>query len=104
MLSLPEVSINCHNKRMKVMNLTFSPSTITDGLWWVQMSYNMFRRTLLRIVENSKYNNFSGLPCARLTRNQSVRGEGQKEPSSLFLFVSFLCFKYPAKHLQFFLA
>ena len=50
--------------------------------------------------ESAKFDNFSGLPHARLSRCQSVRGEGRDEPSIIFRSISFLFFRVPAKYLK----
>lgn len=57
-------------------------------------------KRLIVIVENAQFNNFSGFPCARLTRTQSVRGEGREDPSMVFKLVSFFFFNVPANYLK----
>lgn len=68
------------------------------GTLWI---YNFsLHRLKLFYVEKSRFDNFSGFPCARLSRIQSVRGEGRKDPSLLFRVVSFLFFDVPTKYLK----
>ena len=57
-------------------------------------------RLLKYNIEQARFDNFCGLPCARLSRNQSVRGEKRKESSKLFSVVSILFFQVPKKYIR----
>ena len=50
--------------------------------------------------EQARFNNFSGLPCARLSRSQSVRGEERENFSKAFRIVSSLFLGVPLKYLK----
>lgn len=73
-------------------------SSTSYGIWYVHCVHAPNIYFIFGRVETSRFDNFSGLSCARLTRTQSLRGGISRKQTKLFRLFSLFFFNTPKKY------